>query len=219
MPQEPDLKQALDHVLWIGGPPDSGKTTITTLLAEQYGLQTYHFDRHEMDHFSRIDPARHPDLYAAHPDRMTPEERWLGSSPKQMAADTITCWTERFQMTVNDLLAMPTAPAIIAEGPGLFPERVAPLITDAHRAIWLIPTTEFKLSSARTRDKPSSRHETTNPDLAAHNLIQRDLHLTHHIRHQAHHLGLTTIQINGSKSIEEITSIVASHFTLRTNCG
>lgn len=206
------LKQALQRVLWIGGPPDSGKTTIATLLGEQYDLQTYHFDRHELEHFSRVDPGRHPALYAAHPDRMTPEERWLGSSPEHMAADTIACWTERFHMAVDDLLAMPNSPSIIAEGPGFFPECVDPLITHSRKAIWLIPSTEFKLASAQSRDKPGSRHETTNSDLAAHNLIHRDFHITHHIRHQAHHLGLTVIEIDGSEDQAAMTGRIARHF-------
>lgn len=212
MPQELNLKETLNHVLWIGGPPDSGKTTIATLLGEQFGLQTYHFDRHEMEHFSRVDPELHPALYKAHPDRMTPEERWLGSSPAQMAADTIACWTERFHMAVEDLLVMPTSPAIIAEGPGLFPECVAPLITNPRRAIWLIPSTEFKLASARARDRPGTRHETSNPDFAAHNTIHRDFHMTHHIRHHAHRLGLHTIEIDGSEDQATMKERVASHF-------
>ncbi|HEY3110929.1 MAG TPA: NUDIX domain-containing protein [Chloroflexota bacterium] len=45
--------------------------------------------------------------------------------------------------------ALPREPAIVAEGPGLFPECVAPVIADRRRAIWLLPTDEFKLASAR----------------------------------------------------------------------
>ena len=81
------MQHTLAHVLWIGGPPDCGKTTTATILAERHGLQTYHFDRNEMAHFGRLDRGRHPALYAAHPDRMTTEERWLGSPPEEMARD------------------------------------------------------------------------------------------------------------------------------------
>ena len=141
------MADALAHVYWIGGPPDCGKTTIATILAERHGLQEYHFDRHEMTHFSRLNPNLHPALYAAHPDRMTTQERWLGSTPDQMARDTIASWSERFTMALDDLRAMPPIPAIITEGPGLFPELVAPLIAHPSRAIWLIPTEPFKRAS------------------------------------------------------------------------
>ena len=61
---ETDLKRALAHVLWIGGPPDAGKTSIAQLLARKYKLQVYRFDRREMDHIARADPARQPALAA-----------------------------------------------------------------------------------------------------------------------------------------------------------
>ncbi len=101
------MRNDLSHIYWIGGPPDCGKTTVASILAERHGLQTYHFDRHEMAHFGRLDPERHPALYAAHPDRMTTEQRWLGSPPDEMARDTIACWSERFAMALDDLQAMP----------------------------------------------------------------------------------------------------------------
>ena len=35
-PEAIDLKSKLSHVLWIGGPPDGGKTTIADLLGATY---------------------------------------------------------------------------------------------------------------------------------------------------------------------------------------
>lgn len=34
----------LEHVLWIGGATDSGKTSVARALAQTYGLQEYHYD-------------------------------------------------------------------------------------------------------------------------------------------------------------------------------
>lgn len=33
------LKAALRHVLWIGGAPDAGKTTVARILAERHRFQ------------------------------------------------------------------------------------------------------------------------------------------------------------------------------------
>jgi hypothetical protein len=208
------LQQSLSHVLWIGGPPDCGKTTVATIIAERHGLQQYHFDRHEMAHFARLDPVRHPALYAAHPDRMTTEQRWLGSPPDEMARDTIASWSERFTMALDDLRSMPQTPAIIAEGPGMFPELVAPLIENPHQAIWLVPTEPFKLASVTRRGKPGNRHETSNPDLATHNLTQRDLLMTDHIRQTAAEHRLRVIDIDGTEGVEAIAALVEEHFGL-----
>lgn len=207
-----NLQDLLGHVLWIGGPPDTGKTSIAALLAEKYGLQVYHFDRHEMEHFSRADPERHPALSAAHPDVMDAEERWLGSSPAAMASQTIASWTERFGMAVDDLLAMPSTPLIVAEGPGMFPECVAPLIADRRRAIWLVPSEAFKRASVARRQKlkgvPVSDHQR-----AVQNLIDRDLIMGDHVRERVAALNLPIHEIDGSKNLDEVTQLVEAHFS------
>lgn len=205
----------LSHVLWIGGPPDCGKTTVATILAERHGLQSYHFDRHEMEHFARLDPAQHPALDAAHPDRMTSEQRWLGSTPEKMAQDTIASWSERFAMALDDLRAMPPSPAIIAEGPGMFPELVAPLLTSPQHAVVLIPSESFKLASVRQRGKPGNRHETSDAARATANLTQRDLLMTTHFQHSATIHNLHVIEVDGSNDVATIAAIVEEHFRLR----
>ena len=209
-----ELKSKLAHVLWIGGPPDCGKTTIAQELGQKYELTVYHFDRHEPSHFSRADALRHPALYAAHPDRMTTEDRWLGSSPEQMARDTIQSWTERFGMAVDDLLELPATSPIIAEGPGLFPECVAPLILDRTRALWLVPTPAFKRDSAMCRDKPGSRWETSDPERAQRNLIQRDLLMGEHIQRTAAALGPNVYVVDGTVGLEQMTRRVEAYFRL-----
>ncbi len=59
-----DLRDVLRHVLWIGGPPDAGKSTVADLLGGKHGLPVYHFDQHEMGHIARADPLRSPQLHA-----------------------------------------------------------------------------------------------------------------------------------------------------------
>jgi hypothetical protein len=207
-----DLKQRLSHVLWIGGPPDCGKTSIARDLGQKYGLAIYHFDRHEPSHFSRVDPNHHPALYAAHPDRMTTEHRWLGSTPEEMARETLQSWTERFGMAIDDLLALPATSPIVAEGPGFFPECVAPLLTDAAKALWLVPTPVFKRESAIRRDKPGSRWETTDPERAQQNLIERDLLMGEHIRRTAEELGLTVYLVDGTVGLDRMRERVEGYF-------
>ena len=199
-------------MLWIGGSPDAGKTSIAQRLAEQYGLHVYHFDRHEPAHFALADPQRQPALWAAHPDRMTTEERWLGSPPEEMAEMTIAGWSERVAFALDELLELPAEPGIVAEGPGFFPDMVAPLIDDPRKAVWLVPDRHFKRASAYARGKPGSRGETSDPQRATENLIQRDLLMGEHIRARAAALGLTVFIVDDTRDLEQMIAAVEIHF-------
>ncbi|HEX7103139.1 MAG TPA: hypothetical protein VF201_10895 [Nitrolancea sp.] len=206
------VKPRLAHVLWLGGPPDSGKTTIASEIGARHRISVYHFDRHEPAHFARADPTRHPALYAAHPDRMSTEERWLGSAPEVMARETMHSWTERFGMALDDLLEAPSDGPIIAEGPGIFPECLAPLLSDPRRALWLVPTPTFKRASAIRRDKPGNRWETSDPARAQQNLIERDLLMGEHVQRSAEALGLTVYLIDGSIDLDGMIDRVEAYF-------
>lgn len=207
-----DRERRLDHVLWIGGGTDAGKTSVATLIAERYGLRTYHFDRQEMRHFAQADPARHPALYQAHPDRMATEERWLGAPPAAMARETIACWTERFWMAVDDLRAIPSGVGVVAEGPGLFPDCVATQIDDPRQAVFLIPSEGFKRAIALRRLKPGSRHETSDPVRATRQLIERDLLINRFVAERAAARGLRVIEADGLDDVEACAARVEEWF-------
>lgn len=202
-----DLRRALAHVIWIGGGTDSGKSTIAERVAHMYSAQLYWFDRHEMDHFRRADPDRHPALWAAHPDRMGPEERWLGSPPSEMARETVACWTERFWMAVDDLLVMSRDTPIVAEGPGLFPDCVAPLLTRRSQAVWLVPDEAFKRASVYRRGKLKDV-PVSDVSRAIENLIQRDLLMNQHIRERAAALDVLLIEVDGTEDVDAMTARV-----------
>ena len=45
--------QALRHVLWIGGPPGGGKSSVATRIARRYGLRWYGADTRTWRHRDR----------------------------------------------------------------------------------------------------------------------------------------------------------------------
>lgn len=81
-------RSALRHVLWIGGAPDAGKTSLARALAGTHGWQAYYLDAAVRRHEARATPERQPHLSAFL--AMTMHERWVLRSPVAMAAHTPT---------------------------------------------------------------------------------------------------------------------------------
>lgn len=206
-----DLKQALGHVLWIGGAPDAGKTSVARFLSRNYRLRWYNFDYFEPEHVGRLNPERHPALHAF--IGMTMDQRWVLRPVEVMAQVTIGAWTERFGMVVEDLLSWPRDGIILAEGPGFFPECVAPLISSPRQAVWLVPTEAFKRATHSTREnKVTMPLQTSDPERAYRNHVERDLRLARHVQERVEQLGLTVHEVDGTRSIEEMTALVEAHF-------
>lgn len=213
-----DLRDALRHVLWIGGPPDAGKSTVADLLGSKHGLPVYHFDRHEMDHIARATPARYPQLHAlgvqlAELDEQAwLEEFWVRRSVQEMALGTIASWSERVGLAVEDILALPADRPLIAEGAGFFPKAILPLLSTARQAVFLAPTEAFKRASHERRAKSARRDQTSNPERFLRNHIERDLLMAEHYRRTTRELGLTLIDVDGSRSVAEVTAVIEAHF-------
>lgn len=168
---ERDLKRLLSHMLWIGGAPDSGKTTAARRLAERYQWQTYHYDQHDRAHHEQLAKTR-PE-YRLFLDASL-EDRWITPDPEALYQRMLRSFHDRFPLLIEDLLGLPGEPKIVVEGFGLLPELLAPLLHFPSQALWLVPTEAFKLASLERRNKPSWGRGVSDPERGRMNLIQRD---------------------------------------------
>jgi hypothetical protein len=209
--------RGLGHVLWIGGSVCAGKSSAANALALQSGLRPYHFDQWERAHFTRSRPDRQPNMAAW--TGMSMDERWVQRSPEEMAQQIIAAWAEeRFPMVVDDLLGMTGAGSIIAEGAGLFPERVAPLLSEPRAGIWLIATPDCIRHVRRVRGEGVSRL-TSNPERAFDNLVARDVLIAEYVCRQAEALGLAVVGVE-IETLAHVPELVAAHFRPRIErCG
>lgn len=133
-PAVTELRDALSHVVWIGGGPQAGKSTLARLLAGKWDLKIYDLDWHlGREHRARAGPR------ASAFGRLSMDERWALPSVDALVARTTAIWEEVFGLVVEDLLALPSSRTVVAEGPGAPPWLVANVISTPRQAIFLVP--------------------------------------------------------------------------------
>ncbi|WP_413796830.1 hypothetical protein [Streptomyces iranensis] len=202
----------LHRALWIGGGQWAGKSTVARRLAVQYGVTVYHYDYHDArGHNDRriarraalAEPTTEPDL-----DRM-----WVHTTPEAMATETLAGFPDRFQWALDDLRALVSGHPIIAEGWGLRPELVAPIVDSPRRMIVMVPTAEFRDQQVRELPRAASLgHPVSDPAQAQSNRLARDRLVAEEAVRRAHQLGIRVIAIDGSRDAAAVAEIVADHF-------
>jgi hypothetical protein len=133
-------------------------------------------------------------------------------TPQALFERTLKSFPLRFPLLIEDILALPSDKPIIVEGFGLLPELVHPLLFSHHQAIWFIPTEKFKWESMARRGKPSFAEKTSDPEKARFNLFKRDMLLADLYREQVAEYGYVLHEIDGTRSVEEMTNITNTHF-------
>ena len=133
----------MDHVLWVGGPPGSGKTTVASILARRHGLRLYSADTRTWKHRDRAIAAGN--AAALRWERLAPDLRRTQPADELLA---MSLHRDRGQMVVDDVRALPNAPLVIAEGSVIRPADLPP----GSVAAWLMPPVGVQAQRLRTRD-------------------------------------------------------------------
>jgi len=217
MADQSEIAKALAHVLWVAGSPCSGKSTISHTIARIYVFLDYHVDALAENHFARRVAAGDAEAQAFL--NMNMNQRWVERSVETLVQETVESWTRDFQLVIEDLLALPKERIIVAEG-NFFPECVAPYLSSNHQAIWLTPTDMFcdqarrqkKAELARRQKRHGMFNEGSDPEKHLRNLIERDQQLARYVKQQAEELHLPLLEVDGSRSPEEMTEQVERHF-------
>ena len=121
----------LSHVLWIGGGQGSGKSSIAWALSRRFDLQLYNIDHRTWVHEPRMPGSEF--------QRLSMDERWVDATPQQMFRWFVEASRHRFRLVLEDLALLPPSPAVVVEGPQLFPTSVSAVLRFADHALFLVP--------------------------------------------------------------------------------
>jgi 2-phosphoglycerate kinase len=203
----------LRHVYWIGGGSGAGKSTIARRLAERHGLHRYVTDDVMADHARRTTAADSPFLHEFL--AMDMDERWLLRSPGTML-DTFHWYRgEGFGLIVEDLLRLPRDTGVVVEGFRLLPHLVRPLLASPRQAVWLLPTPEFRRAALESRGSLwKIAGQTSGPERALRNLLERDHMFTERLGDEVRRLGLPAIDVGTGTTEDELAARVSTAFGL-----
>ncbi|WP_067799734.1 shikimate kinase [Actinomadura formosensis] len=207
-------RERLRHVYWIGGGSGAGKSTIARRIADRYGMRLYDSDAVMPDHTRRMPMEQAPYLgeFAA----MDMDERWVTRSPREMLDTFHWFHGEGFNLILEDLLALPADRPVVVEGFRLLPDLVQPLLTEVRRAVWLLPTPQFRQAVFDSRGGPAWGFiaKTGDPQHALQNLLQRDALFTDRLTEQTRHLGLCRLRVDFQVTEEDLAQRVSAVFGL-----
>ncbi|MEV0189899.1 hypothetical protein AB0I39_15340 [Kitasatospora purpeofusca] len=212
MGDDQDPHGSLRRMLWIGGGQWAGKSTVAELLAVEHGLTVYHYDFH--------DARGHRDRWIA--ERVaegapvvepTADRRWVERTPEEMAAETLAGFPARFAWVLDDLRALFTARPAIAEGWGLRPEAVAPLLDSPRRMVVLVPTEEFRQHQIRCLPRAGVLGVAVgDPARAQANRVARDRLVAEDAVRAARRLGIPVVEVDGTRDASAVAALVGEQF-------
>lgn len=197
------IAERLAHVRWIAGGTGAGKSTVSAMLGQRYGVPVFHGDPHEPGWIARSGP-QHPNLYAL--ARLPPGSFWVGRTPRQAFRSTPSVHGETLAHLVEDILALPYEGPLIVDYFGMLPDHLMPFLTSPAHAVFLLPTPEFR---ARVMHE---RHAATGcPDILAKRLV-RDGMWDRKLRRQAARRGMKILTTDGTLPAADMAEQVAAHF-------
>lgn len=195
-----------EQVVWIGGSPCSGKSTVAQLLAPGRRASVYHCDDAFDRHATAVSAAAGPTLKKV--TTIGIAER-LTQPLRIQVADVSRLAREEFPLILDDLGSM--SGPVVAEGSALLPQLLATHGVQADRAVWMVPTPEFQRYHYGRRQW-ARKLLAGLPDAPGvfDTWMQRDSHYAADVAAQARDLGYRVWTVDGSCSTSDLAAQIAA---------
>jgi hypothetical protein len=207
------VKQRSRALLWLGGAPCAGKSSVARLLGDQFSIDVHHVDDSFDACTSQVDEFRHPALSAWMASDWN--RRWM-LPPEVLLRQVVSCYREHLGFVLEQLRARAASGGLtLVEGSAILPAEIAPWLTGETDAIWLVPTTEFQAQRFGLRAWVAGiLQECSDPAGAFERWMARDALFARWLAREVQEWGLACIEVDGSQDVDEVAGAVAVHFGL-----
>ena len=196
--------------LWIGGSPCSGKSTVAATVAAAGGCGVYSCDEAWDRHSAAATGNRQPVLHAL---SVIATDVRLRRPVGVQVDDVVAAYHEQFPSILADVR---DAPPTILEGAALLPDLLAAIDIPADRAMWMVPSEPFQRAhyarphlGVRAARRRSRRGRPLRGVDATGRRLRDNL-----VADQARDHGYDAIVVDGSQSVDELTTLVRRRFGL-----
>ena len=186
-------------VLWLGGAPCAGKSSVARLLGERFALAVVHVDDTIDAFLAQLDPERHPALSGWM--ALNWDERWA-RPPDVLLGEVVACYREHLGFVRERVLTRAgRGRPVLVEGSVILPADVAPTLASPADALWLVPTRAFQAHNyALWPWIGGVLRGCVDPAAAFERWMERDARFAAWLEDEARALGLACIAVGGFPS-------------------
>ncbi len=202
----------LQRVFWVSGTACSGKTTLSSALADEFDLDCYHADEMHKQHLELADPDYQPSLCREFQDVSS----WFGQPLKQYNQVLNSNFREELDMIILDAICRSRTRPLVVEGS--FDPVWLKNIVPHHRFAFLYASPELVRRDFFDRQDKQDILAAINTLPDAERVREHVLDVVEYSTRQwiekARSHGVKMLQRTDQVTVEQRTELLAEHFRL-----